>query len=276
MLRAAVSAAVRMPAICASTCFVACAVRSASALTSVATTAKPRPASPTRAASTALFSASRFVWNEIELISFTTCPTCRVAPFELANRADRGFEFAAQLSAAVFGVLQTGVVAGHLVDGGVDGGRGAAEAALQAGRDDLPVELGPAGVIECRGALAHERVGQVQQLVDRPQQPRRRLITGGQFVDVQQSLLQVAPGGGLAHVGADPQPARRILPGLGSERLVRWQLRRLPSNSDAAGSTSTGRRNRTRLMTRLNIDIGCCFRQSLDGGTRNRSSPGHV
>ena len=39
--------------------------------TSSATTAKPLPASPARAASTAAFSASRFVWNAISSIVFT-------------------------------------------------------------------------------------------------------------------------------------------------------------------------------------------------------------
>ena len=44
------------------------ALRMASERTSSATTAKPRPASPARAASTAALSASRFVWNAIASI----------------------------------------------------------------------------------------------------------------------------------------------------------------------------------------------------------------
>ena len=43
--------------------------RCASARTSEATTAKPRPASPARAASTPAFSARRLVWNEISSIT---------------------------------------------------------------------------------------------------------------------------------------------------------------------------------------------------------------
>ena len=49
--------------------FTASAERCASARTSVATTAKPRPASPARAASTPAFSASRLVWNAISSIT---------------------------------------------------------------------------------------------------------------------------------------------------------------------------------------------------------------
>ena len=43
-------------------------------LTSEATTANPRPASPARAASMVAFSASRLVWSAILLISLTTSP----------------------------------------------------------------------------------------------------------------------------------------------------------------------------------------------------------
>ena len=49
--------------------FAASAERCASARTSVATTAKPRPASPARAASTPAFSASRLVWKAISSIT---------------------------------------------------------------------------------------------------------------------------------------------------------------------------------------------------------------
>ncbi|KJR42453.1 secreted protein [Candidatus Magnetoovum chiemensis] len=44
-------------------------VRSASFLTSSATTAKPRPCSPALAASIAAFRASRFVWSAISSIT---------------------------------------------------------------------------------------------------------------------------------------------------------------------------------------------------------------
>ncbi len=55
------------------------AVWAASAFTSVATTAKPRPAAPARAASIVALSASRLVWSAIEEIRVTTSPT-RCAP----------------------------------------------------------------------------------------------------------------------------------------------------------------------------------------------------
>ena len=53
---------------------VALAVCAASAFTSLATTAKPLPASPARAASMVAFSASRLVWPAMSLISRTTSP----------------------------------------------------------------------------------------------------------------------------------------------------------------------------------------------------------
>ncbi len=55
-------------AICEEISSVALAVWLASSLTSAATTAKPRPASPARAASMVAFSASRLVWPAIEEI----------------------------------------------------------------------------------------------------------------------------------------------------------------------------------------------------------------
>src|SRR4051794_18075149 len=55
---------------------VALAVSWASSLTSLATTAKPLPASPARAASIVAFRASRFVCSAIEVITFTTLPIC--------------------------------------------------------------------------------------------------------------------------------------------------------------------------------------------------------
>src|SRR5207237_858567 len=51
------------------------------AFTSEATTAKPRPASPARAASMVALSASRLVWPAMVLISSTTSPI-RVAAFD--------------------------------------------------------------------------------------------------------------------------------------------------------------------------------------------------
>jgi hypothetical protein len=44
--------------------------------TSSATTAKPRPCSPARAASIAAFSASRFVWPAMPVIVSTMPPIC--------------------------------------------------------------------------------------------------------------------------------------------------------------------------------------------------------
>ena len=63
-----------MPAICVPISSVAFAVCVASALTSWATTAKPRPASPARAASIVALSASRLVCSAIAVISLTTSP----------------------------------------------------------------------------------------------------------------------------------------------------------------------------------------------------------
>ena len=53
---------------------VALAVSWASSLTSLATTAKPLPASPARAASMVAFSASRLVCSAMLVITFTTLP----------------------------------------------------------------------------------------------------------------------------------------------------------------------------------------------------------
>ena len=63
-----------MPAICAAISSVAFAVWPASAFTSLATTAKPRPASPARAASIVALSASRLVCSAMSVIRRTTSP----------------------------------------------------------------------------------------------------------------------------------------------------------------------------------------------------------
>jgi hypothetical protein len=65
-----------------------CTDRSASLRTSVATTAKPLPASPARAASIAAFSASRFVCAAISLISSRISPIfCARSPNDSARSA---------------------------------------------------------------------------------------------------------------------------------------------------------------------------------------------
>src|SRR6478735_350124 len=70
-----------MPVICWLISPVALAVCSASALTSEATTAKPRPDSPARAASMVALSASKLVCSAMVLISSTTSPM-RLAAFD--------------------------------------------------------------------------------------------------------------------------------------------------------------------------------------------------
>ena len=65
-----------IPAICDEISSVAFAVWLASDFTSDATTAKPRPASPARAASMVAFSASKLVCSAIAVMSLTTSPIC--------------------------------------------------------------------------------------------------------------------------------------------------------------------------------------------------------
>src|ERR1700732_1875617 len=60
--------------ICALISWVACAVWLARLLTSDATTAKPLPASPARAASMVAFKASRLVWLAMLLLGVTISP----------------------------------------------------------------------------------------------------------------------------------------------------------------------------------------------------------
>ena len=77
MLRIASTAVVVEPCtarICAAISSVALAVCTASDFTSEATTAKPRPASPARAASMVALSARRLVCPAMSRMSFTTSP----------------------------------------------------------------------------------------------------------------------------------------------------------------------------------------------------------
>ncbi len=76
-----------MPRMCDEISSVALAVWLASDFTSDATTAKPRPASPARAASMVAFSARRLVCSAIALISLTTSPICCAAFDSLPMRA---------------------------------------------------------------------------------------------------------------------------------------------------------------------------------------------
>ncbi len=74
-----------IPAIWAASSSVAAAVRLARDLTSEATTAKPLPASPARAASIVALSASRLVWLAMSLISSTTLPIFCAASARLST-----------------------------------------------------------------------------------------------------------------------------------------------------------------------------------------------
>ena len=69
--------------------FAACEERCARLRTSEATTAKPRPASPARAASTAALSASRLVWRAISSITPMMSEILRDELLDLAHGLDR-------------------------------------------------------------------------------------------------------------------------------------------------------------------------------------------
>jgi hypothetical protein len=83
---------------------VARAVWLASSFTSAATTAKPRPASPARAASIVAFSASRLVWPAMVVIIVTTSPIRAAAPLSSCTRCavDAASSTAAWVRAAAF------------------------------------------------------------------------------------------------------------------------------------------------------------------------------
>ena len=100
---------------CAPMSPVALAVCSASALTSWATTAKPRPASPARAASIVALSARRLVCSAISVISRTTSPI-RLAAF--ASSEMRLSVFSACFTASIGIGAAFLHPARNLVDGG--------------------------------------------------------------------------------------------------------------------------------------------------------------
>ena len=125
----------------------ASAERCASARTSDATTAKPRPASPARAASTPAFSASRLVWNAISSITpmiwLICCDDLAIA--SIASTASR---------------TTTRALLGVLVGRGDDlAGMARAFGRFLDGRGDLVERRG--GLLEARGLL----LGAARQIV---------------------------------------------------------------------------------------------------------------
>ncbi len=79
----------------------ASALRIASERTSSATTAKPRPASPARAASTAALRASRLVWNAISSMVLMIFAVSSAASLMLSTALDSRLVLAVPWSAMV-------------------------------------------------------------------------------------------------------------------------------------------------------------------------------